>query len=99
MINSYQVAVFNRRGGFSPSAGKTELKMALDFKDNAEYLNPDYPKTARIFYNLYKDYKSCNISYENDLKYSSYACNIVVNHILDCILINTANSYIFANCI
>ena len=52
-----------------------------------------------FFYNLYKDYKSCNISYENDLKYSSYACNIVVNHILDCILINTANSYIFANCI
>lgn len=56
MINSYQVAVFNRRGGFSPSAGKTELKIALDFKDNAEYLNPDYPKTARIFYNLYKEY-------------------------------------------
>ena len=56
MINSYQVAVFNRRGGFSPSAGKTELKMALDFKDNAEYLSPDYPKTARIFYNLYKEY-------------------------------------------
>ena len=52
-----------------------------------------------FFYSLYKDYKSCNISYENDLKYSSYACNIVVNHILDCILINTANSYIFANCI
>ena len=22
----------------------------------AYYLNPDYPKTARIFYNLYKEY-------------------------------------------
>ena len=56
MINSYQVAVFNRRGGFSPSAGKEELKMALEFKNNAEYLTPDYPKTARIFYNLYEEY-------------------------------------------
>ena len=50
-----------------------------------------------FFYNLYNNYKSCNISYENDLKYSAYVCNIVVNHILDSILLNTANSYILEN--
>lgn len=57
MINSYQIAVFNRRGIFSPSAGKEELRMAEEFKTNAEYLESLYPKTAKIFYNLFKSYK------------------------------------------
>lgn len=57
MISSYQTAVFNRRGIFSPSAGKEELKMAEEFKENAEYLEPNYPKTAQIFYGLFESYK------------------------------------------
>lgn len=56
MINSYQIAVFNRRGIFSPSAGKEELRMAEEFKTNAEYLEPFYPKTAKIFYKLFESY-------------------------------------------
>ena len=56
MINSYQIAVFNRRGVFSPSAGKEELRMAEEYKTNAEYLEPFYPKTAKIFYKLFESY-------------------------------------------
>ena len=57
MINSYQIAVYNRRGVFSPSAGKEELRMAEEFKANAEYLEPRYPKTSKIFYGLFENYK------------------------------------------
>lgn len=57
MINSYQVAVFNRRGVFNPSAGKEELKMAEKFKKTAEYLEANYPKTAQIFYGLFERYE------------------------------------------
>ena len=70
MINSYQVAVFNRRGVFSPTAGKEELSMAEEFKANAEYLEPLYPKTAKIFYGLFESYnresKQERIDAEND---------------------------------
>ena len=57
MISMYQMEVYNRRGVFSPSAGKEEMGMAEEFKANAQYLEPDYPKTAKIFYGLYKTYK------------------------------------------
>ena len=56
MINSYQIAVFNRRGVFSPSAGKEEIMIAEEFKNNAEYLESLYPKTAKIFYKLFESY-------------------------------------------
>ena len=52
-----------------------------------------------FFHKLYKKYKACQISYKNDLKYSSHACNIVVNYVLDSILINTANSYTLEDCV
>lgn len=57
MNRAYQVAVYNRRGVFSPSAGKEELRMAKEFKENAQYLESSYPKTAKIFYGLYETYK------------------------------------------
>ena len=31
--------------------------MAGDFKTAAEFLEPDYPKTAKIFFGLYETYK------------------------------------------
>lgn len=34
------------------------MQMAQEFKSNAEYLQPRYPKTAKIFYRLYDRYKS-----------------------------------------
>ncbi len=57
MINSYQAAVYNRRGVFTPSAGKDELRMAEDFRENARYLEPYYPITAKIFFGLFETYK------------------------------------------
>ena len=57
MNREYQATVYNRRGVFSPSAGKEELRMAKEFKENAQYLEPYYPKTAKIFYGLYETYK------------------------------------------
>lgn len=57
MISCYQTAVYNRRGVFYHSNGKEELRIAEEFKENAEYLEPRYPKTAKIFYGLYDSYK------------------------------------------
>ena len=57
MRSSYESTVYNRRGVYSPSAGRAEMRMAEDFKTNAEYLAPGYPETARIFYDLYDTYK------------------------------------------
>ena len=57
MIGSYQIAVYNRRGVFSPSAGREELKMAEQFEENARFLEPHYPMTAKIFYVLRETYK------------------------------------------
>lgn len=57
MINRYKSSVYNRRGVFSPSAGKEEMRMAEEFKANADYLVSHYPVTARIFYGLFDIYK------------------------------------------
>lgn len=46
-----------------------------------------------FFDNLYIEYKN-KLDYENDLFFSSYACNSVINYILDNILKNTVNSNI-----
>lgn len=64
----------------------------IDFSSFIFYSEIDNT-VKEFFYNLYKKYKSCEISYENDLKYSSYVCNTIVNYVLDSILYNTANSY------
>lgn len=56
MLSSYKACVYNRRGVYSPSAGKEEMRMAEAFKANAEYLNPRYPETAKIFYSLHDRY-------------------------------------------
>lgn len=58
MINSYQVEIYNRRGVFTPSAGKEEKMIAQRFKDNADGLTIKYPKTASIYYDLFKQYTS-----------------------------------------
>jgi hypothetical protein len=57
MIRSYQTTVYNRRGVFSPSAGKEELRIAEEFRENARHLEPHYPMTAKVFFGLYETYK------------------------------------------
>ena len=52
----------------------------------------------RDFFNsLYSEYQG-KIEYENDLLFSNYVCNSVVNYILDSILANTAKSYTLIHC-
>lgn len=58
MINEYAIAVYNRRGAFIVTAGRQEYGIAQEFKQKADYLTTDYPKTAQIFYSLYRSYMS-----------------------------------------
>lgn len=64
----------------------------MDFS-NCNLDNKINNTVEEFFYNIYEKYKYCQASYENDLKYSSYVCNIIMNHVLNSILINTVNSY------
>ena len=99
-------APHSERWEFTHSMNKhvTYEKELASYAKNMDFsncnLNYEIDRTVEdFFHEVYKKYKSCNISYENDLKYSAYVCNTIVNHVLDCILLNTANSYILANCI
>ena len=58
LIREYQAEEFNKRGVFTPSAGKGEYEIALMYKETADYFQLKYPKTATIFYGLYRSYKS-----------------------------------------
>lgn len=57
LINSYKTSVYNRRGVFSPTAGKAEQEMADNFKKTAHYLEAKYPTTSKIFYGLADTYR------------------------------------------
>lgn len=51
-----------------------------------------------FFNNLYSEYKN-RLDYENDLLFSTYVCNSVVNYVLDSILSNTVTSYNSIACV
>lgn len=55
--NAYVIAETNKRGTFSPNAGKTELEMSRRYKDNADNIRLRYPKTASIYDLLSDSYK------------------------------------------
>lgn len=71
-------------------ANETDLRK---FKgDNIE------ANSFREFFNsIYLEYQS-KTEYKNDLLFSNYVCNSVVNYILDAVLSNTAKSYTLINC-
>ncbi len=56
LISSYRTELYNERGIFSPTAGKEELLIANRFKENADHLAINYPRTASIYYELYNGY-------------------------------------------
>lgn len=56
LIREYETTLINERGGHWVSAGREEKKIADQYKKTADYLRIDYPKTAKIFYNLYDYY-------------------------------------------
>lgn len=56
LVRSYVIAEYNKRGVYSPDAGKTEKEMALKYKEIQKALEINYPKTAEIYYKLYSNY-------------------------------------------
>ncbi|MCI9258717.1 MAG: trypsin-like peptidase domain-containing protein [Romboutsia sp.] len=54
--SSYVSAECNKRGVYSPDAGRTEKEMALRYKENADGVRTVYPETAKIYDSLYERY-------------------------------------------
>ena len=57
LSRAFQQEVYYSRNCYTPSAGKKELKISEGYVENAQYLDKEYPKTARIFYELSEWYK------------------------------------------
>lgn len=55
--SAYVIAEENKRGVYTPDAGKTELEMSRAYKENADKLRIIYPKTAMIYDALSDSYK------------------------------------------
>ena len=54
--SSYVSAECNKRGIYSPDAGRTEKVMALKYKEHADGVRTIYPETAKIYDSLYESY-------------------------------------------
>ena len=63
LLSEYRCELFNKRGIFSPSAGRAEKDIAEGYKDNAEFLSIKYPKTADVFFKMSQRYV-----YDSDLE-------------------------------
>ena len=56
LISEYHASMYNKRGLFTPSAGRSEKQIANRYKENADYLRTKWPKTAEVFDRLYRTY-------------------------------------------
>ena len=56
MVTEYRLTIFNQRGVFTPSEGRAEKVIAEKYKTTADYYKIKYPKTAEIYYGLYRQY-------------------------------------------
>lgn len=54
--------------------------------------NIKYNSFSEFFYSLYNEYQLI-LDHKNDLLFSVYVCNSIINYILDQILKNTVTSY------
>lgn len=57
LTSAFQREIYYSRKIYTPSAGKNELKISEGYLKNAQYLDQEYPKSARIFYELSEWYK------------------------------------------
>lgn len=55
--DAYVMNIYNKRGIYSPTAGKAEHELAMGYKRNADGLRIRYPKTAEIYDALYRNYQ------------------------------------------
>ena len=56
MQRSYALAEFNKRGVYTCDDGETEKQLSLRYKENADSIRINYPKTAEIFDMLSSQY-------------------------------------------
>lgn len=56
MLKEYAISVFNNRGVFTVTGGRSEQALADKYKKEADYLSVKYPKTASVFYQLSESY-------------------------------------------
>ena len=56
LAKEYRVTLFNERGVFSPTEGRAEKAIAEKHKSTADYFKIKYPKTAEIYYGMYRQY-------------------------------------------
>ena len=54
---AYVISEKNKRGVYTPDGGKTEHELALKYKNTANYLRTEFPKTAKIFDELSEEYE------------------------------------------
>ena len=54
---AYAIAVINKRGVHTLSAGQAELQLSQKYKNNAQNLQENYPHTAAIYFYLSDSYK------------------------------------------
>lgn len=74
------------------------LNMSAKSIDLSKYKGQSLDSNFENFFNsLYAEYKT-KMDYDNDLYFSTYVCNSVIDYILDCILNNTAESYTLIKC-
>ncbi len=57
LAREYESSKFNQRGVYYASEGREEHAIAERYKENADFLSLQYPRTAEIYYNLYRTYK------------------------------------------
>lgn len=77
---------------------ETELNTIAKKTNLNKFINDDikYDSFGEFFNSLYVEYQQI-LDHKNDLLFSVYACNSVVNYILDSILKNTVKSYSISN--
>ena len=77
---------------------ETELNTIAKKTNLNKFINDDikYDSFGEFFNSLYIEYQQI-LDHKNDLLFSVYACNNVVNYILDSILKNTVKSYSISN--
>ena len=75
-----------------------ELSIVAKETDLRKFKGDIEANSFREFFNsIYLEYQS-KTEYKNDLLFSNYVCNSVVDYILDAVLSNTAKSYTLINC-
>lgn len=93
---THSVDTMNKHVAYEKGLNTYAKKMDFSNLDLGHRIHDDIEE---FFHRLYRIYKSKSTSFEKDLSFSLHACSEIVNHIIDCILINTLDLRNLENCI